>query len=99
SATMNMVGNIGSAVSAIIFPFFISHVTIPFFVSSTGTANSFFVFAATMNLLAIGAWLGISTRPQTAEIDRRDARRGMIILLLVMFSLAAGALLYKFLNP
>ena len=99
SATMNMVGNIGSAVSAIIFPFFISSVTIPLIVPSTGTANSFFVFAAVMNLLAIGAWLSISGRPQATEIDRRSARRRMIILLLVMFLLAAAALLYKFLNP
>lgn len=99
SATMNMVGNIGSAVSAIIFPFFISHVTIPFFVTSTGTANSFFIFAAIMNLLAIGAWLGISSQSQTVDFDKKSANRRMIILLLIMFLLAAGALFYKFLNP
>ncbi len=67
SATMNMAGNIGSAFSAIVFPFFIAQVTIPFFADSTGTANSFFVFAAAVNLLAIFAWLGIDPNRKIRE--------------------------------
>jgi ACS family glucarate transporter-like MFS transporter len=31
SGSMNMVGNIGSAVSAIIFPYFVANITIPYF--------------------------------------------------------------------
>ena len=99
SATMNMVGNIGSAFSAIIFPFFVSHVTIPFMVRTTGTANSFFVFAAMMNLLAIGAWLYISPATQIKKTDPEYVRRRLIIFLVIVFLLTAGALLYKYLNP
>ena len=52
-----MVGNLGAAVSAVAFPFFVDHVTIPYLAESTGTASSFFVFAAVMNALAVIAWL------------------------------------------
>jgi len=99
SATMNMVGNIGSAFSAIIFPFFVSYVTIPFLVTSTGNANSFFVFAAMMNLLAIGAWLYISPNRRIIVANARQIRRRLIIFFTIIFLIAAGALLYKFLNP
>ncbi|MEX1238817.1 MAG: hypothetical protein WEB30_03840, partial [Cyclobacteriaceae bacterium] len=99
SATMNMVGNIGSAFGAIIFPFFVSYVTIPFMVRTTGTANAFFVFAAVMNLLAIGAWLYISPATQIKKTDPEYVRRRLIIFLVIVFLLTAGALLYKYLNP
>ena len=46
SGAMNMIGNLGAALSAIVFPFFVAHVTMPYFAPETGTANSFFVFAA-----------------------------------------------------
>ena len=52
SGAMNMVGNLGAAFSAVAFPYFVSQVTIPFFAESTGTAASFFVFGAAMNLMA-----------------------------------------------
>ena len=55
SAAMNMVGNMGAAVSAVAFPFFVAHVTIPVVAATPGTANSFFVFAAAMNALAVVA--------------------------------------------
>lgn len=96
SATMNMVGNIGSAFSAIIFPFFIAHITIPFFAGSTGTANSFFVFAAGMNLLAIFAWLYINPSRNIRVISKKQARGRFIILLIIIFIIAITALLYKF---
>jgi len=56
SGAMNMVGNLGAAVSAMVFPYFVAHVTLPFFAVESGTANSFFVFAAVMNAFAILAW-------------------------------------------
>lgn len=99
SATMNMVGNIGSAFSAIIFPFFVSHVTIPFLVDATGTAQSFFVFAAAMNFLSIGAWLYISPHRKIKEADPKQVRIKLFVFLLIIFLLTAGALLYKYLNP
>lgn len=62
SASMNMVGNLGSAISAIIFPFFMYKVTIPFFANETGTANSFFIFAAFLNLIAIACWMFLNPK-------------------------------------
>ena len=37
---MNMVGNMGAACSAVLFPYFVDHVTIPRIAPETGTANS-----------------------------------------------------------
>lgn len=99
SATMNMVGNIGSAVSAIIFPFFVAHVGIPSLGISTGTAKSFFLFAAGMNVLAIGAWLYVSPGRRPITTDPARVRRRLALLLVIIFALMAGSLLYKFLNP
>jgi len=62
SGTMNMMGNLGSAASAVSFPYFVDHVTIPRFVEKTGTANSFFIFAATLNALAFVAWIFMDPR-------------------------------------
>lgn len=98
SASMNMVGNIGSAISAIIFPYFIAHVTIPYWVTSTGTANSFFVFAAMMNLLAIVSWISINPDKEIKEISQKQARARFISFLAILFIIAIVALLYKFLN-
>jgi len=60
SGSMNMLGNLGAALSAILFPFFVSHVTLPTLGAKPGTADSFFVFAAGLNLLAALAWLGMN---------------------------------------
>lgn len=98
SATMNMVGNIGSAVSAIIFPFFVSHVSLPFVPAATGTAKSFFMFAAVMNVLAIGAWLYISPARKVSAAAPEEVRRKLVAFLAILFVLMAAALLYKFLN-
>jgi ACS family glucarate transporter-like MFS transporter len=59
SAAMNMSGNVGATLSAVLFPYFMTHVTIPVLAPRAGTANSYFVFAAVMNLLAACAWLFI----------------------------------------
>ena len=48
SGSMNMVGNIGAALSAIMFPLFLNE--------ATGSANSFFIMAAGLNILAIVMW-------------------------------------------
>lgn len=98
SATMNMLGNIGSAFSAIIFPFFVANITIPWLVVSTGTANSFFVFAACINLLAALAWIFISPGKMLGVLSQQQARRRLIIFLVVVFITASALLTYKFLN-
>lgn len=53
SGSMNMVGNLGAAFSAVAFPFFVNHVTIPWIAPETNSASSFFVFAAAINLLEL----------------------------------------------
>ncbi len=98
SATMNMVGNIGSAFSAIIFPFFVASITIPLFATTTGTANSFFVFAAAMNILAIAAWIFINPKRKIREVSKRQLTLRFIIMIALLFVIVLGALLYKFLS-
>jgi ACS family glucarate transporter-like MFS transporter len=48
SGSMNMVGNIGAAMSAIIFPLLLNE--------ETGSANTFFALAAGLNFVAIATW-------------------------------------------
>lgn len=96
SGTMNMVGNIGSALSAIIFPFFIANIKIPYFSETTGTANSFFVFAAGMNILALFAWLFINPIRKIKILSKKQAGFRLITFLLVIFLVAVSALFYKF---
>lgn len=98
SATMNMLGNIGSAFSAIIFPFFVSSVSIPFFAEKTGTANSFFIFAAIMNLLGIVSWLFIRPGRKIGSQSSQATRMRLIIFIMTITLVTAGVLIYKFLN-
>jgi len=96
SATMNMMGNIGSAFSAIIFPFFIAHVTIPFFAETTGTANSFFVFAALFNILAILAWVFINPAKKINKAVSPGKVKLRLLLFLVLAILLLGSMIiYK----
>ena len=48
SGSMNMVGNFGAAISIILFPFLQNEVT--------GSANKFFIVAASINFVAIIVW-------------------------------------------
>lgn len=99
SAAMNMVGNMGAAVSAVAFPFFVANVTIPGFVEKTGTANSFFVFAATMNALAVAAWIFMNPRRKLKHISAA-ALRLRLALFLALIVIVVTALIYtKFLLP
>ena len=97
SAAMNMVGNMGAAVSAVAFPFFVANVTVPVIAETTGTANSFFLFAAGMNVLAVVAWLFMNPLRELKEISK-SALKARLILFLLMFLLVISALVYtKFL--
>ncbi len=93
SASMNMIGNLGAAVSAVIFPVFVASVTIPIFAPETGTANSFFVFAAGMNVLAIVCWLLMDPRRKLEEISK-SALRTRLILFLILIAIVAAAVIY-----
>jgi ACS family glucarate transporter-like MFS transporter len=82
SGTMNMLGNIGSAASAIIFPFFIAKVTIPFFAEKTGTGNSFFILAAALNLLAMCSWIFMNPLKKLRTSMPKEKIRLRVILLI-----------------
>jgi ACS family glucarate transporter-like MFS transporter len=94
SGSMNMAGNIGSAVSAIIFPLFVNNITIPYFAPETGTANSFFVFAG--NVLAIIAWLFMDPHRSSAKnLSRKAIRMRFIIIFVSLILLTLAAVLLK----
>ncbi len=88
SGAMNMVGNMGAALSAVLFPYFVANVTLPILAPEVGSANSFFVFAATMNGLAVIAWLFMNPLRQLRELSsgalqfRLFAFVGLILLVL-----------------
>jgi ACS family glucarate transporter-like MFS transporter len=93
SAAMNMVGNMGAAVSAVAFPFFVAHVTIPGIAPVTGTANSFFVFAAVMNILAVAAWTMMNPKRELKEASAA-AMKTRLALFITMFVIVIVVLLY-----
>ncbi|MFC1552153.1 MFS transporter [Candidatus Latescibacterota bacterium] len=96
SAAMNMAGNIGSAVSAIIFPFFVANVTLPFFAAETGSANSFFIFAAVLNITAIFAWLGMNPRREVnRSLTPNQVRFRVALYILILVGGTVGAILYN----
>lgn len=99
SAAMNMVGNMGAAVSAVAFPYFVSNVTVPYVAETTGTANSFFLFAACMNVLAVGAWLFMNPLRELNEITSSALKLRLImflgIILIVITALIYTKFLYK----
>jgi ACS family glucarate transporter-like MFS transporter len=98
SGSMNMLGNLGSAFSAIVFPYFVAHVTLPWFAEETGTANSFFVFAAVMNVAAAVAWLFMNPKRRISEsVSPRRARLRLALFLIVAVLLVGGLLAYKLL--
>ncbi len=96
SGSMNMVGNIGSAVSAIIFPYFVANITLPYFAESVGTANSFFVFAAVLNVLAIISWVFMNPRRSSAkELSRSQVLVRFAVIISVLTLLVLITILYK----
>jgi MFS transporter, ACS family, glucarate transporter len=97
SGAMNMLGNLGSAFSAIIFPVFVASVTLPYFAETTGTANSFFVFAATLNSLAIVAWMFMNPKRVFKPMSKKKIRQRLIIFLVISMVLVGGLLIYNLL--
>lgn len=98
SGAMNMLGNLGSAFSAIVFPYFVAHVTMPWFAPKPGTANSFFLFAAVINGAAAVTWLFMDPRRQiSASVSPQQARIRLVLFLAVAVLLIGGLLTYKLL--
>ena len=58
SASMNMMGNVGSFVSANAFPWLYA---------ATGSAAAYFLVAALLNVVSIGCWLGMRSLTDAAE--------------------------------
>ncbi len=88
SGSMNMVGNIGAALSAIMFPFFRDQ--------ATGSADSFFLLAAGINVVAIVAWLGMNpNRVSDRKLSPAAIRARFLGMLLSLVAITAGALGYN----
>ena len=87
SGAMNMVGNIGAALSAITFPLLLNE--------ETGSANTFFCVAASLNFMAIVTWCFMNpNRVSDKKLSPAAIRRRFIAMLtlLVLLTLAAVGL-------
>ncbi|MEM7235450.1 MAG: MFS transporter [Planctomycetota bacterium] len=93
SGAMNMVGNLGAALSAVAFPYFVANVTIPVLAETPETASSFFVFAAGINLLAIVAWAFMNPRRPLKEISAK-ALRARLVLFVALIVFVVSAVVY-----
>jgi MFS transporter, ACS family, glucarate transporter len=67
SGSMNMVGNVGSFLSSIAFPYLLAW---------TGTATSYFVLAALLNCIAMLCWISIAPVKKRAEIAATSGATG-----------------------
>ena len=93
SGAMNMVGNLGAAFSAVAFPYFVSNITIPILAPNLGNANSFFVFAAAINVLAVIAWCFMNPLREL-QLVSKNALKLRFVIFLGMMVLVLGAVLY-----
>ena len=84
-----MVGNLGAALSAVAFPYFVANVTIPLIAPQIDTASSFFTFAAVINILAMLAWLFMNPLRRLKE----DIPRRVLIIRIVTFFLLVAAVM------
>jgi len=97
--TANMLGNLGAAASAVLFPFFVADVTLPVVAPEPGTANSFFAFAALLNVLAMVTWLFMNPRrlerTRLSPTALRWRAGGFLLLIAVAISVVIYATLLK----
>ena len=97
SGAMNMVGNLGAAFSAVVFPYCLNHVTIPFFATETGTANSFFVLAAAVNALAVIAWAFMNPLRELKQVTAAQLRVRVVLFSLLIIGVVTALVYTKFL--
>ena len=97
SGAMNMVGNMGAAISAVVFPYFVAHVTMPYVAEQVGTANSFFIFAAAMNVLAVIAWSFMNPLRQLQELTPKALRLRLVGFAILILIVVAALIYTKFL--
>ena len=96
SAAMNMVGNMGAAVSAVAFPFFVANVTMPVFAETVESANSFFVFAAAMNILAVFAWTMMNPLRELKPISDQALKIRLAFFAILLVSVLSALIYTKF---
>jgi len=88
SGAMNMVGNIGAALSAIMFPFLLNE--------ETQSANAFFMLAAVLNFVAIATWCFMNpNRTSDKKLSPQAIRARFIAMLTSLVLLALGAIGYN----
>ncbi len=88
SGSMNMVGNIGAALSAIVFPLLLN--------KETGSANNFFMLAAGLNFAAIVTWCFMNpNRTSDRELSPQAVKRRFIAMLTSLVLLTAGTVGYN----
>ncbi|MHC4584775.1 MAG: MFS transporter [Planctomycetota bacterium] len=88
SGSMNMVGNIGAALSAIMFPILLNE--------ETGSANTFFILAAGLNFVAIVTWCFMNpNRTSDKEFSPQAIRRRFIAMLTSLVLLTGGTIGYN----
>ena len=96
SGTMNMLGSLGAATSAIIFPFFIANVTLPFFAEKTGNGNSFFILAAAVNILALVSWVFMNPMKKlNYSMSKEKIRLRVTVLIASIMSIFISLYVYK----
>lgn len=96
SGAMNMIGNLGAAVSAVAFPYFVAHVSLPLLAETPGTANSFFVFAAAMNVLAVCAWTMMNPLRKLHPTSDRILRVRLAFFAILIVSVISALIYTKF---
>ena len=88
SGSMNMVGNIGAALSAIIFPLLLNE--------ETGSANNFFILAAGLNFMAIVTWCFMDpNRTSNKTLSPQAIRTRFIAMLTSLVLLTGGTIGYN----
>ncbi len=88
SGAMNMVGNLGAALSPILFWYFLDR--------ETGSANAFFVLAAGINIVAILAWLGMNpNRVRDRELSPAAVRTRFVAMLIALVGFTGGVIGYN----
>ncbi len=88
SGSMNMVGNIGAALSAIAFPLLLN--------KETGSANTFFMLAAGLNGVAIVTWCFMNPkRVSDKRLSPQAIRTRFVAMLGSLVLLTLGSVGYK----
>lgn len=93
SGAMNMVGNIGAALSAIAFPIFQESVTIPVIAPEAGTVNSYFFMAGVLNIVSVVCWMFMDPRKPIPKRSPKAIKTRFTITLIVLVGLTLASVL------